>query len=211
MSRWVCMRCFEANDDALAACQSCGLLRGATPSAADQRMGPVQPAEPRRGLGRLLPTVLRFWWVILIVAVPVVGFFVNAQRGSEGEITRSGSLAITDLRVGDCFDLQDSSADEIQDVTARRCDEGHHFEMIHIGQMPAGAYPSDDVLAGWLTDNCLPAFDAFIGLAYEQSRYDIGWFQPTRDGWDQGDRSVQCAVVDPDDAELTGSLRGSAR
>jgi len=211
MSRWVCLRCFDANDEALAACQTCGLLRGATPAEGDQWGRVGQPAQRPRGIGALLPRLLRFWWVILLVAVPVVGFFVNAQRGAEGEITRSGELAIRELRVGDCFDLQDATADEAEKVTARPCTEAHEFELIHIGTMPDGAYPIDTVLAGWLTENCLPAFDAYVGIAYEQSKYDVAWFQPTTDGWSQGDRSVQCAAADPHDAELMGSLRGAAR
>lgn len=211
MSRWVCLRCFQANDEALAACQACGLLRGATPAAGDQAAEQWQPASRRRGGGGLVPTLLRFWWVVLLVAVPVVGFFVSAQRDDEGAITRSGTLALSDLRVGDCFDLQDETTEAIQDVIARPCDEAHAYELFFVAQMPDGPYPSDQVLAGWLADNCLPAFDAFIGLAYEQSRYDVAWSLPTSDGWEHGQRSVQCAVADPGDAELTESLRGSAR
>jgi hypothetical protein len=211
VSRWVCMRCFEANDDALAACQKCGLLRGATPAAGEQWAAPAQPASARTGAGRILPLVLRFWWVILLVSVPVAGFFINAQRGSEGEITRSGSLAITDLRVGDCFDLQDASADQVQDVIARPCGESHQYELIHVGSMPSGAYPNDAVMAAWLGGNCVPAFEAYLGITYDLSRYDISWFQPTADGWDKGDRSVQCAVVDPTQDRFTGSLRNAAR
>lgn len=211
MSRWVCLRCFEANDEALAACQSCGLLRGATPAAGAQGVEQSQPASRGRGAGGLVPALLRFWWVIILVAVPVVGFFASAQRGDEGAITRSGSLALGELRVGDCFDLKDDGADAIQEVIARPCEDAHAYELFLVGQMPDGPYPSDQVLAGWLAENCLPAFDAFIGVTYEQSRYDVAWFQPTNDGWESGQRSVRCAVVDPENAELTNSLRGSAR
>jgi len=211
VSRWVCLRCYEANDEALAACQKCGLLRGATPAAGEQWAAPTPVGPARPGLGRILPWLLRFWWVILLVAVPVVGFFINAQRGSEGEITRSGNMAVTELRIGDCFDLQDASADQVQDVIARPCGEGHQYELIMSGSMPAGAYPDDAGFVEWLGLNCVPAFEAYLGISYDRSRYDISWFQPTSDGWSQGDRSVQCAVVDPDQASLTGSLRNAAR
>jgi hypothetical protein len=211
VSRWVCMRCFEANDDAVAACQACGLPRGATPPPGEEPAGEASPADARGGARGLVPLLLRFWWVGLLVVIPVVGFLFNAQRGSEGQITRSGSMAVTELRIGDCFDLQDESADEVQDVNAQPCSQPHEFEMIHIGEMPGADYPTDELLGAWLADNCLPAFDAYVGLAYEQSRYDIAWFQPTEQGWSQGDRSVQCAVADPGNARLTQSLRGSAQ
>lgn len=204
------MRCFEANDDALSACANCGLPRGEQPLPGEGTEASVATSPPS-GARSLLPLLLRYWWVLLLVAIPAVGFFVNAQRGSQGEITRSGSLAVTELRIGDCFDLEDSSADEVQNVTARPCSQAHEFELIHVGQLAPGAYPDDDALGAWLAGNCLPAFDTFIGLAYEQSRYDIAWFQPTEQGWEDGDRSVQCAVADPANPRITESLRNSAR
>lgn len=208
MSRWVCLRCFEANDELVPACQACGLPRGASPPPGEEPQ--VAAAAPARRAGGLLPVLLRFWWVGLLVLVPVVGFFVNAQRGDQGQITRSGDLTVTDLRVGDCFDLKDESAQEVQDVTARPCTEAHEYELIHVGTMPSGDYPDEDGWASWLTANCLPAFESFVGIPYELSRYDISWFQPTTSGWDGGDRSVQCAVFDPAQSELTTSLRDAA-
>ena len=209
MSRWVCLRCFEANDEAVPACQSCGFPRGATPPP-DEGGAPVAQGAPRR-YGGLLPILLRFWWVILLVAVPVVGYFASAQRDDQGQITRAGDLVLTDLRVGDCFDLKDSSAAEVQDVTARPCSEGHEYQLIHLGTMPSTSYPDEGTWADWLTSNCLPAFESFVGIRYELSRYDISWFQPTTAGWEGGDRSVHCAVYDPAQAKLTTTLRDSAR
>ena len=34
---------------------------------------------------------------------------------------------------------------------------------------------------------------------------------PTEDGWNDGDHSVQCAMHDPNNAELTESLKDAAR
>ena len=80
---------------------------------------------------------------------------------------------------------------------------------MYVGAMSGQAYPSDAQVGAWLEKHCLPAFADYVGRAYEASRLDIAWFQPTRDGWEDGDRSMQCAVYDPTDTELVVALRDS--
>ncbi|HEX2193585.1 MAG TPA: septum formation family protein [Candidatus Limnocylindria bacterium] len=211
----MCLRCFEANDDAFPACQSCGLARGERP-ASDDAATPGTPAaaagQPAGSTRRnLLGILARFWWVIPIAVIGLGGLLFNAQRDDGGEITRSGDLAVTDLQVGDCFDVQDDTAEEVDDVTARPCSEPHQYEMMFVGDLPEGDYPSDAAFEAWLDENCLPAFSDYVGTSYQESALEILWFQPTEDGWDEGDHSVQCAVYDPSDNELTASLRGSNR
>lgn len=214
MARWVCRRCFEANDEAVAACGSCGLPRGAEPPAGEG-LAPAVPASPGGGGRTILSLVLRFWWVLAIVAVGVGGYLFNAQRGDDGTISRSGTLAITELRVGDCFDLNDESVTEVDEVSARPCGEPHEFEMFHVGSysgaVGSDAFPGSAAFEDYVGEHCLAAFGAFVGMAYEQSRLDISWFEPTSDSWSQGDRVIQCAVVDPAVPKLTESLRNAAR
>jgi hypothetical protein len=148
---------------------------------------------------------------LFVAAGAVGGLLFNASRGSSGEITKSGDLAATDLRVGDCFDLKDPSEDEIENVTAVPCTTEHEYEMFFVGAMPEGPFPNDDAFVAWLDTNCVPAFDAFVGTAYESSKLDIFWLQPTSATWNDGDRSIQCAVYHPDIPRLTESLEGSAQ
>ncbi|HEY7331771.1 MAG TPA: septum formation family protein [Candidatus Limnocylindria bacterium] len=211
MARWVCLRCFASNEEAFAACQSCGLPRGEQPAAEDGPF-PVAAEETSPG-GRWIQRLGRFWWVILVVAVSVGGLIFNAQRDDDGSISRSGNLAISDLRVGDCFDLKgELDEDEaVDEITARPCTEPHEFELMHIGTVASATYPADAAFVTWLDENCLPAFAEYIGRSYSESALDVFWFQPTREGWDAGDHSVQCAVFDPANDELTGALRGAAR
>jgi hypothetical protein len=161
------------------------------------------------------------FWKRLPLGLIVVGLFVgagaigglifNASRGSSGEITKSGDLSAVDLRVGDCFDLKDPSAEEIGDVTALPCTTEHEYELFFTGTMPEGSFPSDAGFEDWLNVNCVPAFGSYVGLAYESSELEIFWLQPTSEAWGQGDRSVQCAVYHPRIHRLTESLKGSAQ
>ena len=153
-------------------------------------------------------------WIVVglfVAAGAIGGFIFNASRSDSGEITKSGDLAASDLRVGDCFDLKDPEAEEVGDVTAIPCTSEHEYEMFFSGTMPEGPFPDDKGFVDWLDTNCVPAFGSYVGLAYEESELDIFWLQPTGEAWADGDRSIQCAVYHPRIHRLTESLKGSAQ
>jgi hypothetical protein len=122
----------------------------------------------------------------------------DASRSATGESGLSGSwhdykLRVVDRRVGDCFDLNDPSADEIEDVKAVPCTTKHEFEVFYVGAMGEGSYPTDDAFGTYVTQNCTPAFGAYIGKAYDDSDLFIYWLVPTDDAWRVGrsDRAVR--------------------
>ena len=151
------------------------------------------------------------WLIVgaLVLVVAVGGWYFNASRSATGEIDKSGDLSVVDLRVGDCFDDKDPSADEIEDVIAVPCTTEHEFEVFYVGAMGKGSYPTDDAFETYVTQNCNPAFGAYIGKAYDDSDLDIYWMFPTDDAWRSGDRTVQCAAYHPRIHRLTRSLRGT--
>jgi hypothetical protein len=215
MGRWVCLRCYESNDAALVSCAKCGLARGTTPAAPEPGAADpgapfgfpaAQPALQPSMLGRLLR---RFAWVPIVIVVALVGWWFSAGRDDTGAITRSGNMPIAEVRVGDCFDLKDPNADVIEEVDAKVCSEPHEYEMIFVGDMPGDTYPSVDAMDQFAYEACIPAFGSYVGLSYEQSRYDLTYVTPTEDSWNEGDHAVQCAAYDPANTELTASLRGA--
>jgi hypothetical protein len=151
-------------------------------------------------------------WLIVAVIVgggAVVGWYFNASRSSTGEITKAGDMTAADLRVGDCFDLKDPAADEVEDVTAGPCTVAHEFEMFFVGSMPTGEFPAESVFETYVTNNCYPAFSAYIGKSVTESELSMYWLAPTVEGWRAGDHSVQCAVYHPRVHSQTQSLKGS--
>jgi len=206
MNRWVCLRCYESNDDSAAVCAKCGLLRGSMPPAEAQPASPITPARS----GRLGGLLRRFGWVVVVAVFAIGAAIFAAQRNDRGEITQGGTLAINELRIGDCFNPKDLDAEEANEVDVRRCDEGHQFEMMFIGEMQDGDYPIESQFEDFVGSACLPAFDEYVGLAYEASRLEVYWYFPLEDSWSQGDRLIQCAVFDPLDSQIVSSLRGVA-
>ena len=184
--------------------------------------GDAPPATPSWAvnLGNVPPASTPLWrrlpigWLIvgvLVIAGGIGGYLFSAGRSDSGEINRAGDMTANDLRVGDCFDLKEPDPEEVSDVTARPCSEAHEFEVFYVGAMASGPYPGEEALTSYVVDNCEPAFGTYVGKAYLDSQLDFSWLYPSDDGWNDGDRSIQCVAYDPNDNKLTLSLRGAAR
>jgi len=208
--RWVCKRCFADNDETSSACTRCGLIRGAEATDADQTgWAAAQSAAAPQAEGGW-KRWLKYWWIPAILIALAVGYFTQARRGGDGGITDGGTLQVQDLQVGDCFNSAD--ADEISEVDARPCTDTHEFELYHVATHPgSGAFPTEDAWVTFIVDECTPAFASYVGLAYEASVLEIQPLLPTEAGWDDGDKVVQCLLLDPANQALTASMRDANR
>ena len=185
----------------------------ATPTTSHAPAAAAEPAAgpaPRVPLWRRIP-IGGIVFLVLVFGGGISSLLFGAGRGDSGEIAKPGELTAVDLRVGDCFDLKDPAADLIEKVVALPCAQEHQYEMFYTGSMPDGDYPLDSVFEVFMNDNCLPAYLGYVGHDYQTSTLDLYWLSPSADGWSHGDRSIQCAVYDPDVDRLTGSLKGTKR
>lgn len=170
--------------------------------------GPLDPGKPlSRRSGPWVVGVL----AVLVIGGGVVAALETAQRGEGGAITRGGTLPVTELQEGDCFDDPegDETKAEIYDVRAVLCAESHDNEVYEAGSVPASTdatYPGDDELFQQVGRRCLQQFEAFVGTPYTDSILDITVVTPTAESWQDGDRGYICAVYD-----LTGPVQGSLR
>ncbi len=205
--RWVCRQCFFSNEATATACANCGQPRGAegTTGAEGSWSAPAQPPATR---GRSIPWRLVLYGVIAL-AVVVGGTIFAARRGDTGEITGAGDMSVFDLAVGDCFDVPDVNG-EVDTVRGIPCDEAHTYEVFWTGDYPGDVQPSEDEYTGWLEEGCLPAFDAYVGLAYADSIYYVGVLSPTEDSWANGDRAFTCYLSNEAETTITGSAEGAA-
>jgi hypothetical protein len=113
------------------------------------------------------------------------------------------------LGVGDC--ATDSSLEgEVQEVTIIDCGQPHATEVFHSYLIPDGELPDDAGIQTIVEEQCLPAFESFVGLGYYDSVLEVTFLSPTPDSWDAGDRELLCLIVDPA-GDVTGSLAGANR
>lgn len=209
--RWVCKRCFADNEDSATVCANCELVRGAESSEADRAWWAASTGAPQPGASDAGGTRwLRFAWIPVVAIVVLVGFFASARRDDTGLIAAGGTLSVADLRIGDCFNVAD--ADEISEVDAHPCNESHRYELFHVATWDAGGdYPTEQAMIDFVIRECVPAFDDYVGMAFQRSTLDFIHFAPLEAGWIAGDRIFQCALFDPFDEELHESLEGVAR
>ncbi|HSI99282.1 MAG TPA: septum formation family protein [Patescibacteria group bacterium] len=208
--RWVCRRCFADNEEIDAVCARCGHTRGADATIEDQRAWAAQTGGTP--IGEEPPAWrrwLRFWWIPAIAIFLAVGYFSTARRGDDGSLTSAGRVPVNDLRAGDCFNTGDET--EISDVDGVPCTEPHEYEVFAVDTHQADALPSDSELEGIFASICLADFEDYVGAPYETSSIYASMISPSEGSWSDGDRTFTCVLYDPDDAELTESLRGAAR
>lgn len=143
----------------------------------------------------------------MLMVVVGVGFFLSARRDDSGQITSAGSMNVTELVVGDCFDLEDDEATQVENVNAKPCSEPHVYEVYHVSDLPAGDYPAEREISSIADSRCLAAFQPYVGLDYASSVLYYTYLTPTPDGWEQGDHTIQCVVFHPDLTAVSSSYR----
>jgi hypothetical protein len=207
--RWVCKRCYADNDGDAAACARCGLGRGEVPPAEEQHAWQTGAASaaPASGARRWL----RFWWVPALAGVLIVGYLVSARRDDQGSITSGGTLSVTELRAGDCFDLSAGQNEEFSSVDAKPCTEPHEFEIYHTITSDASTFPNSTDDEALFVGQCMPAFQDYVGRTYEGSALWSTLFGPTQSSWDAGDRGYSCVLYQQGERPMTGSMRGANR
>lgn len=194
--RWVCKRCYADNEGSATSCVRCGLQRGADVSQQAQEawQAQAQPAEPApawRGL-------LRYAWIPVVGIVLVVGFLLS-----------QGQRDLQNLAPGDCFDAAD--AETITEIDAGPCTEPHEYEAFHVTTVSGDTFPSRAQLEETFTAECLPAFETYVGVPYQDSEIYAEMITPSEESWADGDRTVVCILYEPENTQLTASLRNANR
>ena len=122
---------------------------------------------------------------------------------------RSGAHTLT---VGECFNNTvaiPSAQDAVVDVPRENCTLAHDNEVIASIELEGEEFPGDDALMmqGW--ENCLPEFEAFIGVGFAEAgplAYDF--FVPSAISWQLGDREILCFAYDST-AQTAYTLEGA--
>jgi hypothetical protein len=123
------------------------------------------------------------------------------------------------LGTGDCFEERVLSGqgqtefEESQTVEVD-CEDPHRNEIYLVTAMPEEAgseFPGEEAVAEFADDACLTAFESFVGLAYVESIWEIGYVVPTEESWPLPDRRVVCFVFNRDGDKVSGSAQDTAQ
>ncbi len=147
--------------------------------------------------------------VLAVAAFGGAGAFDdNTVRDDSGVIVESGGLGAYKLRIGDCFNFPDETV--VISLEALPCSQPHDAEAYHDFEQPGTEWPGGEQVSSRSDLGCFEQFEAFVGIAWEDSALDFAFLEPTQESWEQGDdREVTCAIVSYDGSKLIGSTRGS--
>lgn len=122
--------------------------------------------------------------------------------------TIGGDVDVFSFEVGDCF--SDAGGDTVESLPLISCDEEHDVEVYALYDLPDGDFPGDDAVVEAASEGCLERFDAYVGIAYADSVYDINTIFPTENTWNNlFDREIVCLLVRIDGQPNIGSAEGS--
>lgn len=153
----------------------------------------------------------RFIVGILVLGLIAVACNPEPARDEAGAIQEEGDLSVFKFRIGDCFNDPSTESEQISDVDAVPCSEAHDNEVFYLFNLPDGDYPSESSVEEAVVAECLPAYETYVGTAYEVSELFFFPLTPTEDSWElQSDREVVCSLYE-DGAQLVGSMKGSGR
>lgn len=148
--------------------------------------------------------------LIALSGCSLLGGADEPERDESGDVTEASDADAFSIRVGDCLETMDWSAEGFSTVPVIPCAEEHESEVYAAVDLPDGDYPGDESVGTQADEYCYGEFQGFVGIAWEDSAFDYGYLSPSAESWEQGDREVLCIIMDP--AGLTtGSLAGAAK
>lgn len=153
-------------------------------------------------------------YLILLLLVALAGCSGLADIADTIDDSVNGNM--DELVVGVCFDdeaamLEGDEEALISSVPQVDCSESHDNEVYHTATSSyATDYPGFEAFASEADQICFDQFEAFTGEDYSTSDLDFGWFIPSDESFEQGDREIVCFVYHMDLEKLTGSMAASS-
>jgi hypothetical protein len=143
-------------------------------------------------------------WVLLIVAIGVLVLVFGASssdRDPTGEITAPGSVAVDELRVGDCLAGLPHEG-RVRDADTVPCSTPHRAQVYATFTLPKGDYPGDEQVAAQAEEGC---GDRATDLDSDDEKLGLYLLYPRRANWSLGDRAVIC-IAEAKNGTMKGSL-----
>ncbi|WP_159047095.1 DUF4190 domain-containing protein [Streptomyces sp. XY332] len=139
------------------------------------------------------------------------------ERDTTGQVTAPGSGELQDIRMGDCFNTDDTMPEGQKDaeaslsVTIVPCDQPHKGEAYAVFELEDGPFPGKDEVHSTAEEKCdNTALADYMGAGAELPESLEPYYSvPQSSSWDVGHHKVTCFVADPGGSS-TGSVRATA-
>lgn len=146
-------------------------------------------------------------WLVGVIAAVAIGVAQEPDRGTSGELTTSGDVSSSDLRLHDC--VSELPEGTVRTVGVLPCAQPHLGEVYDVYDLPAGRYPGLTQVERLGEGHCAKTLPAFLGVKPgTDDGYGVFYLYPVAASWRTGDRTVTCILSDPSGALLTGSAEG---
>ncbi|MFV0257198.1 MAG: septum formation family protein [Acidimicrobiales bacterium] len=112
-----------------------------------------------------------------------------------------------DIVVGDCIAraAMEMTVDEVLRVSCRR---PHDQEAFHQFDVSGDEYPGAEAMTAVGLAECSEAFQQYVGIPVDASKYEMFSLSPTPESWEIGDRLFTC-LLGVEQGITTGSARGT--
>ncbi|MDH6180489.1 hypothetical protein M2152_000671 [Microbacteriaceae bacterium SG_E_30_P1] len=140
-------------------------------------------------------------------SVALAGCAPTAPQNTETSAPEEVETDAFAIAVGDC--LNDMGEGEVTTIPKVDCDEPHETEVYGSSTISDGDFPGNDAIVAQADVDCTELFANYVGAAAEDSKYSIGYYFPTEESWENGDREILCYVFD-EAGRITGSVMGVA-
>ncbi|HEY3546304.1 MAG TPA: septum formation family protein [Propionicimonas sp.] len=141
--------------------------------------------------------------------VVLTGCSTDAPRDSAGQVTAAATTDAFSIKVGDCVGKLDG--DSAQKLPLMPCDQAHFWEAYASSKLDGTDFPGNSQVNDLSDKACGAAFTGFVGIAVDDSKYEVTYLAPTKESWTQAqDREVVC-LVGSSSGNVTGSLKGKAK
>lgn len=140
---------------------------------------------------------------VVVALGPGAGADVGPAQATIPPAERRVEVDWLDVLAGDCYVPETEASSTVEVVP---CDGPHGAEVFLVDTLPDGPWPGE--AENWETawSRCIPAFEDFAGVPYEEPITALRAAPPSEESWDDGDRMLACMIVPGYD--VTGSLRG---
>jgi hypothetical protein len=142
---------------------------------------------------------------------------------SPSPTSRTGSLIVSQLQVGDCLTGADLELNKTTPwpklVQAVPCSQGHSAEVFYSDNTfwhENSPYPGDSAIKQQAKMECDNAYASYVGIAYAKSIYTWTNIVPDAGSWPGGDRALHCVAYygtsdQPAGKVMHGSIKDTAK